>query len=168
MTPFQALYGREPPTIARYILGSTASELVESYLLQRDEVLLILKNNLFKAQNRMKTLADKSRSDISFEAGDWVYVKLKPYRQSTLRLQRDHKLGRRYFGPYKVLKRIGAIAYRLEFPEAAKIHSVFHVFMLKRCIGTPDQQVTPLQLTDAAASEEQANLNLEDKVDLQE
>lgn len=109
MTPFQALYGREPPTIARYILGSTTSELVESYLLQRDEVLQILKNNLFKAQNRMKTLADKSCTNTSFEVGDWVYVKLKPYGQSTLCLQSDHKLGRRYFGPYMVLKCIGAV-----------------------------------------------------------
>lgn len=78
MTPFQALYC-EPPTVARYILGSAASELVESYLLQRDEVLHILKHNLLKAQNRMKLFADKSRTDTSFEVGDWVYVKLKPF-----------------------------------------------------------------------------------------
>lgn len=79
VTPFQTLYGREPPTVARYILGSAASELVESYLLQRDEVLHILKHNLLKAQNRMKLFADKSRTDTSFEVGDWVYVKLKPF-----------------------------------------------------------------------------------------
>lgn len=54
MTPFQALYGREPRTVYRYILGISASELVESYLLQRDEVLHILKNNLLTAQKRMK------------------------------------------------------------------------------------------------------------------
>lgn len=168
MTPFQALYGRAPPTIARYILGSTASNLVESYLLQRDEVLQILKTNLLKAQHRMKVLADRSRTDIAFEVGDWVFVKLKPYRQSSVRLQHDHKLGRRYFGPYRVLKRIGEVAYRLELPEAAKVHSVFHVSMLKRCVGNPEHQVTPLQLTDAPALEVPNSSNLEDKVVFQE
>ena len=147
MTPFQALYGREPATVARYILGSSASELVDSYLLQWDEVLHILKNTLLKAQNRMKRLADKSRTDTFLEVGDWVYVKLKPFRKNTLRLQRDHKLGRCYFGPYQVLKRIGPVAYRLELPESTKIHFVFHISMLKRCVGTPDQQVTPLHLS---------------------
>ena len=147
MTPFQALYGREPATVARYILGGSASELVDSYLLQWDEVLHILKNTLLKAQNRMKRLADKSRTDTFLEVGDWVYVKLKPFRQNTLRLQRDHKLGRYYFEPYQVLKRIGPVAYRLELPESTKIHFVFHISMLKRCVGTLDQQVTPLHLS---------------------
>ncbi|PHT71814.1 hypothetical protein T459_22599 [Capsicum annuum] len=167
MTPFQALYGREPPTIARYILGSTASELVDSYLLQRDEVLKVLKNNLLKAQNRMKLLADKSRKNTVLEVGDWAYVKLKPFKQNALRLQQDHKLGRHYFGPYQVLKRIGSVAYRLELSESAKIHSVFHISMLKRCVGTSDQQVTPLHL-NIPTTENPADSNLEDKVALQE
>ncbi|XP_059306872.1 uncharacterized protein LOC132058356 [Lycium ferocissimum] len=101
MTPIQAFYGHEPLTIARYIMGSIASELVESYLLQRDEVLQLLKHNLTKAQTRMKTFAHKSSTEVIFEIGDWVYVKLKPYRQVSLRLQKDHKHGRRYFGPSK-------------------------------------------------------------------
>nr|XP_033510252.1 uncharacterized protein LOC117275025 [Nicotiana tomentosiformis] len=114
MTSFQSLYGHEPPTVARYILGSAANELVESYLLQRDE--------------------------------------------------RDHKLGRRYIGPYQVLKRVGSIAYRVELLESARIHSVFYISMLKRCVGTPDQQVTPLQLGDSNASDGPIDSNLEDKV----
>ncbi|XP_070026619.1 uncharacterized protein LOC142182296 [Nicotiana tabacum] len=168
MTPFQALYGRESPTIARYILGSTASELVESYLLQRDEVLQILKHNLLKAQNHMKQLVDKSHTDTTFAIGDWVYVKLKLFRQTSLRLQRDHKIGRRYFGPYQVLKHVGNVAYRLALPESAKIHSVFHVSMLKRCVGTPNHQVTPLLFGDVTDTVNPVDLNLEDKVAFQE
>ena len=115
----------------------------------------------------MKRLADKSRTDTFLEVGDWVYVKLKPFRQNTLRLQRDHKLGRCYFGPYQVLKRIGPVAYRLELPESTKIHFVFHISMLKRCVGTPDQQVTPLHLS-VPNTEDLAKSNLQDKVDFQE
>lgn len=168
MTPFQALYGREPPTIARYILGSTASELVESYLLQRDEVLQILRHNLLKAHNHIKLLADKSRTDTTFDIGDWVYVKLKPFRQTSLCLQRDHKIGRHYFGPYQVLKRVGNVAYRLALPESAKIHSVFHASMLKRCLGTPNHQVTPLLLGDTTDTVDPVDPNLEDKVAFEE
>lgn len=128
----------------------------------------LLKHNLEKAQTRMKALADKSRTEIIFEVGDWVFVKFKPYRQSTLRLQRDHKLGRHYFGFYKILKRVSVVAYKLDLPEAAKIHSVFHVSVLKRCVGEPVQQITPLQLLDTSSLADQPNPNLEDKVVFQE
>ena len=93
MTPFQALYGRMPPTIPQYIRGSTNNLVVEQYMLNRDEVLALLKRNLAKAQTRMKDITDRKRQDAYFAEGDWVYVKLKPYRQSSVRLQRHHKLG---------------------------------------------------------------------------
>ncbi|XP_015054921.1 uncharacterized protein LOC107001356 [Solanum pennellii] len=115
----------------------------------------------------MKTLAEKPRTEVSFEIGDWVYVKLKSFKQVTLNLQKNHKLGRRYFGPFKVLKRIGSVAYKLTLPEATKSHPIFHVSMLKSCVGTPEQQVTPLQLIDFADPTSQLNTNLEDKFSLQ-
>lgn len=107
------------------------------------------------------------RTNTVLEVGDWAYVKLRPFKENTLRLQRDHKLGRRYFGPYQVLKRIGSVAYRLELSESAKIHSVFHISMLKRCVCTLDQQVTPLHLT-VPITKNPTDSNLEDKVALQE
>lgn len=93
MTPFQALYGREPTTIARYILGSSSSDLVEAYLVQSDKV-------LSKAQAHMKKYADTKRMKVTFAVGDWVYVKLKPYRQTSIRVLPSHKLDRRFFGPF--------------------------------------------------------------------
>lgn len=48
MTHFQALYGREPPIIARYVLGTSSKELVECYMIQREEVMDLLKHNLIK------------------------------------------------------------------------------------------------------------------------
>ncbi|PHT82039.1 hypothetical protein T459_15054 [Capsicum annuum] len=116
----------------------------------------------------MKALADKSHTKIIFEVGDWAFVKLQPYRQSTLRLQRDHKLGMRYFGPYKILKCVGVVAYNLDLPEAAKIHSVFHASILKHCVGELVQQITPLQLLDTLSLADQPNPNLEDNVVFQE
>nr|XP_009603209.1 uncharacterized protein LOC104098239 [Nicotiana tomentosiformis] len=97
-----------------------------------------------------------------------VYVKLNPFRQTSLHLQRDHKIGRRYFGPYQVLKRIGNVAYRLALPESTKIHLVFHVSMLKRCVGTPNHQVTPLLLGDTTDTVDPIDPNLEDKFAFEE
>lgn len=80
MTPFGALYGRKPPTMTRYVIDDNPSDLVEQFLLQRDEVMDLLKHNLAKAQVRMKMNADKSRKEATFQPGDLVFVKIKPYR----------------------------------------------------------------------------------------
>ena len=48
------------------------------------------------------------------------------------------KLSPRYVGPYKILKRIGKVAYELEFPaKLAAVNSVFHISLLKKCVGDP-------------------------------
>ncbi|WMV23990.1 hypothetical protein MTR67_017375 [Solanum verrucosum] len=160
MTPFQALCGREPPIVAHYILRSTSSYLVEAYLVQRDEVLTLLKQNLSKAQVLMKKFADAKCTEVTFSVVDWVYVKLNPYRQTYLRELPSHKLDIRFFGPFQILKRVGEVAYKLELPEAARIHSVFHVSVQRRCVGSPTQQITPLNLTNC----DPPISNLEDKV----
>lgn len=154
--------------MAQYILGSSPSEVVEAYVVDRDEVLALLKANLVREQNRMKSLVDKSLRELTFQIGDWVYVKLKPYRQNTVRLQQYPKLSRRYFGPFKILKRIGEVSYKLELPEAARIHPVFHISMLKQCVGEPAEQITPLYLTNMTGPGPgpDSSLNLEDKVPL--
>lgn len=104
MTLFQALYGRKPPTIARYVLGTSSNELVERYMIQRDEVMDLLKQNLSKAQRRVKEYTDNKRQHVEFAIGDWVYVKLKSSMLQSLRLQRYHKLGTHYFGLFKVIR----------------------------------------------------------------
>ncbi|KAD6454163.1 hypothetical protein E3N88_08869 [Mikania micrantha] len=151
MTPFEALYGRPPPTVSRYVRDNTGNAAVAVQLQERDAVLHKLKNNLLQAQDRMKAASDKHRKDVQLEVGDWVYVKLQPFRQNSVRLQRHSKLGRRYFGPFQVLARIGQVAYRLDLPATATIHIVFHVSLLKKCTGIPDQQITPLHLVDSSA-----------------
>ncbi|WMV28960.1 hypothetical protein MTR67_022345 [Solanum verrucosum] len=126
-----ALYGREPPTISRYVSGSAGDDLIEKYMLKRDDVLVLLKNNLSKAQTCMKLYVDARRTDLQLEVGDWAFVKLKPYRQLSLRLHHHHKLRRKYFGPYQVLKRIVYVAYKLDLPAMHKFISSF-IFLCSR------------------------------------
>ena len=89
----------------------------------------------------MKLYADQKRSEREFKVGDWVYLRLQPYRQTSVELRSNTKLSANYYGPYQVMQKIGNVAYRLKLLEASKIHLVFHVFLLKRKIR---HQVVPL------------------------
>ena len=83
------------------------------------------------AQNRTKTQADKNRSDREFQEGDQVLLKLQPYAPCSVVNRPCLKLSLKYFGPYKVLQRVGNAAYRLQLPDSAQVHPTFHVSQLK-------------------------------------
>ncbi|PKU74578.1 hypothetical protein MA16_Dca003781 [Dendrobium catenatum] len=135
MTPFKVLYGRDPPHLVHFGSSRTPVSSVEEYLEERDRVLEELKRHLLRAQQIMKKQADGHRKDIQFEAGEKVFLKLRPYRQKIVANRRNEKLAPRYFGPYEVMEKIGAVAYRLKLPPSATIHPVFHVSQLRKAIG---------------------------------
>ncbi|MCH83059.1 hypothetical protein A2U01_0003873, partial [Trifolium medium] len=147
MTPFKALYGRDAPTIIRYVAQTSDPPSVKDQLLQRDAILDQLKQNLMKAQQTMKHQADKKRRDVEFKVGDKVLVRLQPYRQHSAALRKNQKLSMRYFGPFEVIAKIGTVAYKLALPPSAKIHAVFHVAQLKAFKGSNDEPYVPLPLT---------------------
>ncbi|XP_076938919.1 uncharacterized protein LOC143607319 [Bidens hawaiensis] len=70
-----------------------------------------------------------------FDAGDRVYLKLQHYRQKSVQDRKNQKLARRFFGPCKIVKSIGKVAYKLELPPASKVHPIFHVSLLKESHG---------------------------------
>ncbi|XP_017408769.2 uncharacterized protein LOC108321509 [Vigna angularis] len=82
-------------------------------------------------------MAGSHRRDVQYEVGAWVYVKLRPYRQTSLVGKTPQKLAKRYFGPFQILNRIGPVAYHLALPETSKIHQVFHCSILKPHHGPP-------------------------------
>jgi hypothetical protein len=139
LTPFQVVYGRTPPALPIYIPGSTQLQAVEATLMDRETVLQELKEKLLKAQTIMKAIADQKRIPHKFAVGDLVFVKLRPYRQVSVAGKRIHKLSKRYYGPFKLIKAIGEVAFQLELPPSSRIHPVFHVSQLKPCFGETDK-----------------------------
>jgi hypothetical protein len=75
----------------------------------------------------MTIIANRRRSDRSFEVMDFVYLKLQPYKQQSTAARVSHKLVAKYYGPYQVLVKVGTVAYKLNLPPQSMIHPVFHV-----------------------------------------
>ncbi|WVY93545.1 hypothetical protein V8G54_032633 [Vigna mungo] len=146
LTPFEVVYGKPPPSIPTYIEGTSSNAGCDSVLTSREEIFALLKANLLKAQIRMKKLADSKRRDLKFEVGSWVYLKLQPYRQVSVSGHKYHKLAKRFYGPFKVLKRIRPVAYKIALPPQSKIHNVFHCSMLKHHEGPVPSSIDNLPL----------------------
>jgi hypothetical protein len=99
----------------------------------------IIRDNLKRAQSRQKIYADTRRRELTFEVGDYIYLKVSPMR-SVRRFNMKGKLVPRYIGPFKILERRGEVAYQLELPESlAGVHDVFHVSQLKKCLRVPEE-----------------------------
>lgn len=82
-------------------------------------MLFVLKSNLEKAQARFKRFADTKPTEVHFDIGDMVFVKLQPYRQHSVHLRKFYKLAKHYFDPFPVEAKIGKVAYKLTLPSQA-------------------------------------------------
>lgn len=149
MTLFKALYGRDPPTLIKGCTFTSKLEELNQLLVSRDLILHELQQNLLKARDMMKAQENKQRRDIEYAVGDWVFLKLQPYKLKSLANRLVAKLAAKFYGPYKIMERIGLVAYKLELHDHAKIHPVFHVSMLKKAVKQSHQsQPLPPMLSE--------------------
>ena len=158
-TPFEALYGYPPPQLSEYVIHNNETK---ELLTDRQQLLGVLKENLQRAQERMKKFADRKRRERSFQEGDMVYLKMQPYLLNAFGVKTHIKLQSKFYGPFRVLHKVGNVAYHLILPEGAKIHPVFHVSQLKRHIGP---QVVPC--ADLPLVTEEGNIKQEPALVLQ-
>nr|GFD20435.1 putative reverse transcriptase domain-containing protein [Tanacetum cinerariifolium] len=96
------------------------------------------------AQDRQKNCADRKRNPMEFEIRDRVMLKVLPWK-GFVRFGKQGKLNPRYVGPFKVLAKVGKVAYKLELPqELSRVHHIFHVSNLKKCYSN-EPLVMPLE-----------------------
>nr|AAS90689.2 putative polyprotein [Oryza sativa Japonica Group] len=140
MAPFEALYGRKCRTPLFWDQTGERQLFGTEVLAEAEEKVRIIKERLRIAQSRQKSYADNRRRELTFEAGDYVYLRVTPLR-GVHRFQTKGKLVPRFVGPYKILERRGEVAYQLELPSnMIGIHDVFHVSQLKKCLRVPEEQ----------------------------
>lgn len=123
---------------------------VEDELKSQDFILKLLTENLQDAQACMKYFEDQHQTFKEFTMGDWVYLRLRLYRQMSVALRKNLKLSPRYYGPFQVTQKIGEVAYKLDIPTGSQIYPVFHVSQLKKKLG---EQIMPLPHLPAVTSE---------------
>ncbi|GJT12553.1 putative reverse transcriptase domain-containing protein [Tanacetum coccineum] len=85
--------------------------------------------------------ADKKRKPLEFSVGDYVLLKVSPWK-GVVRFGKKGKLAPRFVGPFEIIKKIDPVAYKLDFPkELDGVHDTFHVSNLKKCLANPTLQV---------------------------
>ncbi|GJS67961.1 putative reverse transcriptase domain-containing protein [Tanacetum coccineum] len=97
------------------------------------EKIIQIKQRMQAARDRQKSYADLKRKPMEFQVGDKVMLKVSPWK-GVVRFGKRGKLNPRYVGPFKVIERVGEVAYKLELPEElSRVHHTFHVSNLKKC-----------------------------------
>ncbi|KAM1625039.1 hypothetical protein ACFX2K_023169 [Malus domestica] len=146
MAPFEALYGKPCRTPLYW------SEVGERVLVGPEIVdetthnIQVIKANLKAAQDRQKSIADRHSTDIVYEVGDWVFLKLSPWK-GVVSFNKKGKLNPGYIEPYQIVERVDKVAYPLALPpELARVHNVFHVLMLRRYVSDPSHVIPPQPL----------------------
>lgn len=139
--PFEALYGRKCRSpVCWSEVGDTqltGPELIR----ETTEMIVQIKNRLLTARSRQKSYADVRRKPMEFEVGDRVMLKVSPWK-GVIRFGKRGKLNPRYIGPFKILSRVGPVAYKLELPpELHGVHNTFHVSNLKKCLAVSDEKI---------------------------
>ncbi|GJR29467.1 putative reverse transcriptase domain-containing protein [Tanacetum coccineum] len=131
--PFEALYGRKCRSPVCWTEVGEAQILGPELIQETTKKIIQIKQRMQAARDRQKSYADLKRKPMEFQVGDKVMLKVSPWK-GVVRFGKRGKLNPRYVGPFKVLEKVGEVAYKLELPEElSRVHNTFHVSNLKKC-----------------------------------
>ncbi|GKE36899.1 putative reverse transcriptase domain-containing protein [Tanacetum coccineum] len=133
--PFEALYGRKCRSpICWAEVGDTqltGPEIVREIT----EKIIQIKHRLQASRDQKRSYTDKRRKPLEFHVGDKVMLKVLPWK-GVIRFGKRGKLNPRYIGPFKILTKVGTVAYRLELSKKlSRVRSNFHISNLKKCLS---------------------------------
>ncbi|GKE31214.1 putative reverse transcriptase domain-containing protein [Tanacetum coccineum] len=133
--PLEALYGskyRSPICWAK--VGNsqlTSPEIIH----ETTKKIVQIKSHIQAARDRQKSYTDVRQEPLEFQVGDKVMLKVSPWK-GVIHFGKRGKLNPCYIGPFKIIAKVGTVAYRIELPEKlSKVHSTFHVSNLKKCLS---------------------------------
>nr|GEU49948.1 putative reverse transcriptase domain, ribonuclease H-like domain, aspartic peptidase domain protein [Tanacetum cinerariifolium] len=133
--PFEALYGRKYRSPVCWVevrdVQLTGPEIIH----ETTKKIVQIQQRLQAIRDRQRNYANVRRKPLEFQVGDRVMLKVSP-RKGVIRFRKQGKLNPWYIGPFKILKRVGPVAYKLELPgELRNVYNTFHVSNLKRCLS---------------------------------
>jgi hypothetical protein len=144
MSPFEVLYGFKCRTPLFWNEPEESQVFGPEILQEAERPVQVVRENLKLAQSRRKSYADHRRRKLSFQVGDFVYLKVSPMRGLRCFTIRG-KLAPRYIRPSKILEQRGEVAYQLEIPpQLSDVHDVFHVLQLRKYLRVSEEQM-PLE-----------------------
>jgi hypothetical protein len=141
-TPFQIVYGYNPDTpmtVFERPVGENETEVesVERYIDRCKDVVRCASENIKKSQEQQAKYYNQKHRDDQFKQGDLVLLSTENLSfKSTTSVK---KFRERFLGPFKVVKKVTDVTYRLELPVEWSIHDTFHVSKLRRYISNDDE-----------------------------
>ncbi|CAG7885533.1 unnamed protein product [Brassica rapa] len=145
MSPYEALYGRPCRTPVCWAEVGERRMFGPEIVDEAAEKVRVIQANMKKAQDRQKKYADRGRREVSFAVNDLVFLKVAAHKGNE-RFGKVGKLATRYIGPYRIVTKVGEVAYRLELPPDMPMHPVFHVSMtVDKKVDQLDGRLTPLE-----------------------
>ncbi|GKC36286.1 putative reverse transcriptase domain-containing protein [Tanacetum coccineum] len=139
--PFEALYGRKCHSLIMWAEVEDGQLIGPELVKKTTKKISHIKDRLKAARDRQKSYADKRRKPLEFSVGDYVLLKVSPWK-GVVRFRKKGKLAPRFVGPFEIIKKIGPVAYWLDLhKELNGVHDTFYVSNLKKCLADPTLQV---------------------------
>nr|GEZ23073.1 putative reverse transcriptase domain-containing protein [Tanacetum cinerariifolium]GEZ27914.1 putative reverse transcriptase domain-containing protein [Tanacetum cinerariifolium] len=138
---FEALYGRKCRTLIMWVEVEEGQLIGLELVQETTDKISQIKDRLKAAHDCQKSYADKRRKPLEFSVGNYVLLKVSPWK-GVVRFGKKGKLAPRFVGPFAIIKKVGTVAYRLDLPEKLNdVHDTFYLSNLKKCLGDPTLQV---------------------------
>ncbi|GKD37769.1 putative reverse transcriptase domain-containing protein, partial [Tanacetum coccineum] len=138
---FKALYGRKCRSPIMWAEVGEGQLIGPELLQETTEKISQINNRLKAARDRQKSYADRRRKPLEFSVGDYVLLKVSPWK-GVVRFGKKGKLAPRFLRPFEIIEKVGPVAYMLDLPkEPDGVHDTFHVSNLKKRLADPTLQV---------------------------